>query len=198
VFDIVTEFENKIATFFGAPYAVATDCCTHAIELCLRYKNTTSLSIPKNTYLSVPMTACKLGIPFSWVDSKWYEYYYLSDNIYDAAVLWRQNSYIKESYMCISFQHKKHLKLGRAGMILCDNEVAYKQLKVMSYDGRDLTISPWPAQDIDTIGYHYYITPETAQLGLNKLSEAINTPATIGTYKDYPDISKMSVFNDIK
>ena len=35
-FDTVKEFEQQIAKFYGAPYAVATDCCTHAIELCLR------------------------------------------------------------------------------------------------------------------------------------------------------------------
>lgn len=32
-------FEIKIANFFGSPYAVATDCCTHAIELCLQLKS---------------------------------------------------------------------------------------------------------------------------------------------------------------
>ena len=32
----VLEFEKRVADFFGSPYAVATDCCTHAIELCLR------------------------------------------------------------------------------------------------------------------------------------------------------------------
>jgi DegT/DnrJ/EryC1/StrS aminotransferase family len=31
-------FEIEIAKFFGSPYAVATDCCTHAVELCLRLK----------------------------------------------------------------------------------------------------------------------------------------------------------------
>jgi len=38
-FQAVTDFENKIAKYFGAPYGVAVDCCTHAIELCLRFKN---------------------------------------------------------------------------------------------------------------------------------------------------------------
>jgi dTDP-4-amino-4,6-dideoxygalactose transaminase len=198
MFNVVLEFERKIADFFGAPYAVATDCCTHAVELCLRYKNTSSMSIPKHTYLSIPMTAIKLSKPFSWVDSRWSEYYYLTDGIYDAAVLWKANSYIKDSYMCISFQHKKHLKLGRGGMILCQNKSDYKQLKTMSYDGRDLNISPWPTQNVSNVGYHYYMTPETAQLGLEKLLDAINTKAVIGTYIDYPDISKMSVFNDFK
>ena len=28
--------EKNLAAFTGAPYAVATDCCTHALELCLR------------------------------------------------------------------------------------------------------------------------------------------------------------------
>ena len=198
MFNVVLEFERKIADFFGAPYAVATDCCTHAVELCMRYKNTSSMSIPKHTYLSIPMTAIKLSKPFSWIDSRWSEYYYLTDGIYDAAVLWKANSYIKDSYMCISFQHKKHLKLGRGGMILCQNKSDYKQLKAMSYDGRDLDISPWPAQNVSNVGYHYYMTPETAQLGLEKLPDAINTKAVIGTYIDYPDISKMSVFNDFK
>ena len=38
-FKTVKEFENKVAEFFGAPYAVAVDSCTHGIELSLRYKN---------------------------------------------------------------------------------------------------------------------------------------------------------------
>ena len=32
-FDKIRELENKIAEFYGSPYAVAVDCCTHAIEI---------------------------------------------------------------------------------------------------------------------------------------------------------------------
>ena len=32
-YDDVDKLEKTIAEFFGAPYALATDCCTHAIEL---------------------------------------------------------------------------------------------------------------------------------------------------------------------
>jgi len=28
----VIEFENIIADFYGSKYAVATDCCTHALD----------------------------------------------------------------------------------------------------------------------------------------------------------------------
>ena len=37
-FDIIKKFENRIADWFGSKYAVAVDCCTHGIELCLRLK----------------------------------------------------------------------------------------------------------------------------------------------------------------
>jgi dTDP-4-amino-4,6-dideoxygalactose transaminase len=33
-FEKIVEFESALAKFTGAPYAVMTDCCTHAIELC--------------------------------------------------------------------------------------------------------------------------------------------------------------------
>ena len=36
--------------------------------------------------------------------------------------------------MCISFQFRKHLSLGRGGIILTDNLLAAKELK--TYDGR--------------------------------------------------------------
>ena len=38
-FGVVRDFEYAIAKFYGAPYAVAVDSCTHSIELCLRYKD---------------------------------------------------------------------------------------------------------------------------------------------------------------
>ena len=49
-FNSVTDFETAIADFFGAPHAVAVDCCTHGIELCLRHQNIKHYSVPKRTY----------------------------------------------------------------------------------------------------------------------------------------------------
>ena len=193
-FQVIADFETEIADFFGAPYAVATDCCTHGVELCLRYQNIKSISVPRRTYLSIPFLANKLGIELKWKDEDWRDYYYLTDNIIDAAVLWKSNSYIPNTFMSISFQFRKHLSLGRGGIILTDNEQAAQDLKKMSYDGRDPNIS-WSKQNIKTMGYHYYMTPETAQLGLEKLSDAIDTPPKKWTVKDWPDLTKqMEVF----
>lgn len=192
-FDLITQFENKIKKFFGAPYAVAVDSCTHGVELCLRYEKTKKICVPKHTYLSIPFLAKKINIPLEWKDENWVDYYYLSKNIIDAAVLWKKNSYIPNTYMNISFQYKKHLSLGRGGIILTDNLEAANQLKKMSYDGREHNI-PWRDQDISTVGYHYYMTPETAKLGLEKLPTAIETKPLQWNIQDWPDLTKMKIF----
>jgi dTDP-4-amino-4,6-dideoxygalactose transaminase len=195
-FNIVTEFEQKIAEFFGSPYAVAVDSCTHGIELCLRYTNEKKINVPKRTYLSVPFLAEKLGIEREWRDENWEDYYtvnYGSKKIIDAAVLWKKNSYVPNTYMCVSFQYQKHLSLGRGGIILLDNEEDYINLKKMSYDGRIPNI-PWRDQDIDYVGYHYYMTPETAKMGLDKLENAINTPPRKWVVTDWPDLTQMKIF----
>ena len=63
----------------------------------------------------------------------------------------------------------------------------------MSYDGRDPN-KPWRDQNIDTIGYHYYMTPETAELGLNKLDKAISSKPKKWTINEWPDLTQMKIF----
>ncbi len=196
-FELVKEFENKIAKFFNAPYAIAVDCCTHGIELCLRHQKVSYINVPKRTYISIPFLAKKLDIQLNWKDENWQDYYYITPNIIDAATLWKPNSYIPNTFMGISFQYKKHLALGRGGIILTDNKEAAIQLKKMSYDGR-LPDIPWREQNINTIGYHYYMTPETAQLGLNKLPDAIKNKPHKWKLKDWPDLTQMDIFKPNK
>jgi dTDP-4-amino-4,6-dideoxygalactose transaminase len=192
-FEAVKFFEEKIGEFFGSPYAIAVDSCTHGVELSLRYTNAKKIIVPKRTYLSIPFLSHKLNIDLEWKDENWVDYYYLTENVIDAAVLWKKNSYILNTFMSISFQFQKHLNLGRGGIILTDNETAAKQLKKMSYDGR-LPMIPWREQNIDTVGYHYYMTPETAQLGLEKLNDAINTTPRQWIVSDWVDLTKMNIF----
>jgi dTDP-4-amino-4,6-dideoxygalactose transaminase len=191
----VEKFEQLIAEFYGAPYAVAVDCCTHAIELCLRLTKPQHVLCPTRTYLSVPMTFKKLDIEWDFVDYNWNNFYFIGNtNIVDAAVYWERKGYIPNTMMCLSFQHKKHLSLGRGGMILLDNLTQYNELKKMRYDGR-LDDIPWKDQDIDSFGYHYYMTPETAEKGIFKFCTAEVTEPKLWSDNDYPDISKMKVFN---
>jgi dTDP-4-amino-4,6-dideoxygalactose transaminase len=193
-FEKVTEFEEKIASFFGAPFAVAVDCCTHGIELCMRYKNIDKMIVPAHTYISIPLLSKKLNIELEWKEENWIDYYYIGNtNIIDAAVLWKKDSYISNSFMCVSFQFRKHLSLGRGGVILCQEENDYQNLKKMSYDGR-LPDIPWASQNIDTMGYHYYMTPEVASMGLEKLPDAIASKPRQWVLADWPDLRKMEIF----
>lgn len=194
MYELVDEFENTLAGFFGAPAAVATDCCTHALELCLRLVAPSSVGIPCYTYPSVAFTCDKLDIARYWVDDTWQDYYHLQGtNIIDAAVFWQPEGYISGSMMCVSFQWKKHLSLGRGGLILLDNLELAKKLRRMSYDGRQRGLL-WKQDDITEIGYHYYMTPETAALGLEKFPGARDTPPKRWGYLDYPYLPDFTVF----
>jgi dTDP-4-amino-4,6-dideoxygalactose transaminase len=191
----VEYFEYLIADYYGSKYAIATDCCTHAIELCLRYTEAKKVTCPNHTYLSIPMTFEKLSLDWAFFDTYWKDFYYIGNtNIIDAAVYWKEQGYIKDTFMCLSFQYKKHLNLGRGGMILTDDYQAALALRKMSYDGR-LPNIPWAEQKIDMMGYHYYMTPETAEMGIEKFKTASISEPKQWSYKNYPDLKTMEVFN---
>ena len=190
----VFKFESLISRWFGSRYGIAVDSCTHGVELCLRYIGVDEIEVPKRTYLSIPFLSNKLNVPLKWKDEDWRDYYEIGNTgVYDAAVLWRENSYIPNTMMCLSFQFQKHLSLGRGGMILLDDEDSYKSLRKMVYDGREPNI-PWRDQNIDTIGYHYYMTPETAKLGIKKFEDAVNETPRKWKLDDWPDLTQLEVF----
>ena len=194
-FEVVTKFEDKVASFFGAPYAIATDSCTHGVELCLRYEQPYEVTFPTHTYPSIPFLGSKLGLRWSWREEEWVDYYQIGNtNVYDAAVLWKMGGYMPGTHMCLSFQFQKHLKIGRGGMILTDNKEAFELMSEMVYDGRNSRDIPWRDQNIKTVGYHYYMTPEAAQIGLDKFEQAVLDTPKIWTDLDYPDLRTMDVF----
>jgi len=197
-FGAVTEFEKQIADFYGAPYAVAVDCATHALELALIHTRASKASCPVHTYLSIPMTFMKLNLDWEFTTHRWINYYSVTSNVIDAAVFWEKDGYVKDTFMCLSFQFKKHLSLSRGGMILCPTLDDYNALKKLSHDGRSPNAESWHHQDIDSIGYHYYMTPEVAQAGLDKLPNAIARPAISWDWLDYPNLTTKTLFKDAK
>ena len=165
-FDKIKQFEEALAEFTGAPYAIMTDCCTHAIELCLRYQNVKNTRFTAYTYLSIPMTMHKLGIKYELLDEQWTgEYPFQYTNIWDSARRLEKNMYRIGTMQCLSFGHTKPLHIGRGGAILLDDKAAHDKIIRMRYDGRDLNISPWQDQKDFIVGYHYKPTPEEAVQG---------------------------------
>ena len=191
MFDKIFEFERELAKYTGAEYAVMTDCCTHAIELCFRHDHVRDCAYPAYTYLSIPQLMHRLGIRGIMVDDpNWIgEYQFLNTRVWDSARLLRPGMYRRGQLQCLSFGYSKPLDAGRGGAILMDNLEDYRALSAMRYDGRDLTISPWQDQQIFRTGYHYRPTLEEAQRCL----ELLPTVNTEPKHVIYPDCRKITI-----
>jgi len=193
MFERILAFEQELAEYTGAPYAVMTDCCTHAIELCLRYKHVQRVQFTAFTYISVVMTMHKLGIDYELVPERWCgEYRFYGTDIWDSARRLESGMYREGQMQCLSFGFDKPLSVGRGGAILLDDPAAYQALLRMRYDGRDLSVSPWIKQQTFTVGYHYRPTPEEACQASIKLQELKITPA-MPQYHEYPDCRSLVI-----
>lgn len=189
-FDAIAKFEQALGALTGAPFVVMTDCCTHALELCLRYEKPTNCAFTAYTYLSVPMTMRKLYIKYRLISEEWTgEYQLHGTRIWDSARKLQLGMYRKGQMQCLSFGHDKPLNIGHGGAILLDDAAAYKTLLAQRYDGRDLTISPWQNQKVFEVGYHYRPTIEDAVRGLELLSSVDQEPK----YKQYPDLREIII-----
>lgn len=195
--DIVDIWERKVADYWGARYAVAVDCCSHAMFLSLKYLISTGklsegqdIVLPRHTYVSAPMQVLHAGLHVRFKDIKWEGYYPLTPSrVIDAAVMWTEGGYVKDSLMCLSFQLKKAVPIGRGGMVLTDDPEAAKWLKLTSYDGRDLT-TPYDSENhVQMIGWHYYPTPEDCARGILLMDQVGDKGSYMGS-KNYPDVSR--------
>jgi dTDP-4-amino-4,6-dideoxygalactose transaminase len=120
-FDVVRQFEVGIAEYSGSKYAVSVDSCTNAIFLCCMYKNIKGheITIPSRTYPSIPCSIIHAGGKVNFVDKEWKGTYRLEPfDIVDGAKRFRRNMYEKDTLQCLSFHARKHLNIGRGGVIL--------------------------------------------------------------------------------
>jgi dTDP-4-amino-4,6-dideoxygalactose transaminase len=194
--DVVKIFEERLAEYAGSDYAVCVDSCSHAIFLCLKYLKIKNkiLTIPKNTYVSVPSQCIHSGNRIVFQDQKWSGIYQIQPtNIFDAATRFRKNMYINDSYFCISFHHRKILKIGRGGAILTNDKNFVDWLRPMIYDGRH--IDKLYHEDVfEVLGYHMYMTPEEAAKGLLLLDNIDDYNEDVGSDETYTDLTLQPIF----
>lgn len=194
--DAVTIFENKLSEYAGSKYAVCVDSCSNGIFLCLKYLNIINqiLELPKNTYASVPMQCIHAGNKIRFIDKEWSgEYNVGKTPIVDGATRFKKNMYLKGSYYCVSFHHRKTLKIGRGGVILTDDENFVNWARPMIYDGRHKYVLH-ANDDYECIGYHMYMTPEEATIGLIKLKDIPDENPDTGSSSSYKDLTTQKVF----
>jgi dTDP-4-amino-4,6-dideoxygalactose transaminase len=201
--DFIDLFEQKLCEYTGAPYAVAVDRCTNAIILCLEYvkNHKQQISVPKRTYLSVPMMINNWGYKITFRDEDWVGKYRLGwTNIWDCAVGFDRNMYEPGQIQCLSFQTSKRLSIGKGGAILLDDYEMYKKLSRMRRDGREThtTTIQEMEKSLDTIimGYHMNMNPDEAAKGVYLLNQ-LKADWTPGSYLDYPDVTTLKCFKEI-
>ena len=188
------KFEKKLAEFCGSPYAVSVDCCTHAIELCMRYLAVKKCELTAYTYLSVPQTLNLLGIDYTLTNETWRgEYQFHGTAVWDSARCLRPGMYRPEQFQCLSFGPGKPVDNTRGGAILCGDEHDYRILKRMSYDGRDPDVAMWIDQTKYTQGFHYMMRWEEEESALKKLDEYIERGIYEHDYKPYHDCRKIKI-----
>lgn len=191
-FVTVQQFEQVVAEYTGSPYAVAIDSCTGALFLTCKYLEVKEVTIPARTYVSVPCSVIHAGGTVVMEDVSWAGAYQLKPYpIWDCACRFTKDMYVPGTYQCLSFQYKKHLPIGRGGMILTDNIEAVKWFKLARFHGRHEV--PLMEDTPAMVGWHLYMEPERASRGLTLMSSYPKHNDDLNF--EYPDLRKFGIYD---
>jgi dTDP-4-amino-4,6-dideoxygalactose transaminase len=209
IYKITEDFEKSLSDYTGAPYVVTVDNMSNALFLALYYeKNVTksiwddTISIPCRTYPSVPCEIIHAGLKvnFEPVDGKTIKgmYQLKGSNVWDSALSFTADMYKPGQHICVSFTGPyKHFKLSKGGAILTDSLDAYHWFKRARYSGR--RECSYHDDNLDMIGWNYYMMPELAARGLLLMNQFYNMDGSKKRNEDlelpYPDLSKFKVYN---
>lgn len=196
-FDVVRDFEARVADYAGSKYAVSIDSCSNAIFLCCLYVKICgqTVTIPKRTYVSVPCAIIHAGGKIEFEDLDWVGIYQLKPfPIIDGAKRFRKGMYVKDTFHCLSFHAKKHLPIGQGGMILTDNKEAYDMFKLMRFDGRE-ECNLSDQKEFKVLGWNFYMNPERAARGLWLMSSMKDYNDDLLEIPPYPDLSLHPVYS---
>lgn len=200
VWDNVEYFEDLIAEYAGSDYAVAVDSCTNAIFLSLKLSGQPcSVTVPKRTYISVPMQVAHCGYKIQFKDIEWSGTYSLDPlPVVDSAHRFTEGMYETDTLYCLSFHNKKLLSIGRGGMILTNDKNARDWLRRSRYDGRDsIYYNDMKYNNVPTLGWHMYMTPEQAVRGIEQFYKTPAINKDTGCSDDYAvDLSRLRCFRE--
>lgn len=198
---IIEDFEKTIAEYAGSKYGVAISSCTNAIFLSLLYLKSIGeitlglvIRVPSRTFMSVPMSIINAGFKVGFVERDWSGLYPLDPTrVWDSATRFTKGMYVKDSLQCLSFQYRKHLPIGRGGMVLTNDKKAVDWLKQARHNGKHPGISKWE-DTFEMVGWDMYLTPSDALLGLTLFNRLPKNNKDCCCQDDYPDLSKQEIF----
>ena len=203
IYKVTEEFEEELAKYTGAKFAVTVDNMSNGLFLALMYEKVQGkeITIPARTYPSVPCEIIHAGakVKFKPVKNKTLTGAYQLEptNVWDSALTFTADMYKPNTHMCLSFTGPyKHFKLSKGGAILTDNLDAYHWFKRARYSGR--RECSYHDDNLDMLGWNFYMMPELAARGLLLMNQFYNTDGSKKHNKDltlpYPDLSKFKVY----
>lgn len=201
VHDVTAAFEDRLCDYTGAPYCVTFDSQSNAMFSVLRYLDAPGIIVecPKHTYMSAPQMIVETGHKIRWVDNDKFlsgAYRLNPLPVIDSALRFTAGMYEKEMFMCLSFTGPyKHLKLGKAGAVLTDNQHAAQWLRRFRYNGRNPV--SYHTDIFDMPGYNFYLLPEIAARGLRDIEQFYYEDKPLSNQDitlPYPDLSKHPYF----
>jgi dTDP-4-amino-4,6-dideoxygalactose transaminase len=158
-----------------------------------------TVSVPKRTYVSVPMAIIHAGGRPVFRDEDWIGSYQLKPlPVWDCARSFTSGMYrsaIRDNsgqMACVSFHASKILGDTQGGAILHDYPVADRWFRRARFDGRSEVLVPKDDTDL-IVGWHCYISPDVATRLLWHMSvlPQHNDPLP---NDDYPDLSTLECF----
>jgi len=207
VYRITEKFEEQLSNYTGAPYVITVDNMSNALFLALYYENKVKksidgkITIPNRTYPSVPCEIIHAGlkVEFEQIKGKTLTgaYQLKGSNVWDSALRFTADMYLKDQHMCISFTGPyKHFKLSKGGAILTDNHEAYLWFKRARFSGR--RECSYHEDNFDMLGWNFYMMPELAARGSLLMNQFYDLNEQPVHNKDltlpYPDLSKFKVY----
>ena len=152
-----------------------------------------AIDIPARTYISVPMSIMHAGCYPTFRTEQWTGLYQLRPlPVWDCARRFTGGMYRPGEFQCVSFHWSKILGIQQGGAILHDDARADTWLRRARFDGR--SEGGAPADDtFQQVGWHCYMSPETAAQGLMRLSLLPEHNDDLPN-DDYPDLSLMRIF----
>lgn len=203
IYEVTKQFEDELARYTGARFAVTVDNASNALFLALMYEDIKGqeITIPVRTYPSVPCEIIHAGgkVNFEPVEGNTIKgaYQLKPTRIWDSALRFTTGMYIPNTHMCISFTGPyKHFKLSKGGAILTDDQNAYFWFKRARYSGR--RECSYHEDNLDMLGWNFYMMPELATRGLLLMNQFYDMQGNPKHNEDlelpYPDLSKFDVY----
>jgi dTDP-4-amino-4,6-dideoxygalactose transaminase len=197
-FDIVDEFERRVAAYAGSEYGVAVHSCTDALLLSFWLRRIQGwpreIILPSQTYVGVAYSALNAGLKIMFSPFLWQGIYAVTPiDVVDGARRFYKGMY-HGGLHCLSFHWYKHLPIGRGGMILTDSGEEEVALKAMRYDGRTQGVAP-RGDNFTLPGFHCYMAGDDAWQGIRLLENIPDFNEDI-PWDEYPDLSKYPIFTE--